>query len=1416
MPDNKKPKTYKEVQAEINAKLEEKKLRQERIQTAIDHIKQDPKRFEKLKTFVDSKIGGSTDHHGYCIGSACYSLNEAKEILSYTSGTKLQDDIVSGKLKGYNYDYNLNNIEKGDILQLNRRAKTGKRGAPYHNMLVENVVKDNSGKVKNITYFGSQGTAESFNSHDLDSTWINDKKKDKNYQIIKKEFVSNSLLKERDKLKPAESNIIRRDIDYVPNEQIKYLGSSDESDEKKKNRKDYVDAMMSKKQQLMKAYNLSNNEFNNLVGLSAGIIDQESEFGTSTRYNLKQIPGVQFTGKILKGNFGEAFDSGQYSKGAGQIKEDYFPKKAGSKFGINPESKESTLLTVLDRYTTQVPSELRGKSAGYLKTVNSYKGMKSDTNEYAKTVLDKASSYGLSDYTSSKEDLNKYKTEKITKQQETMRDAFNINQDGTMKSNNYKSVSALKKSKGGTVKKYALAGTIPPIDALNTAGAAGATGAAGKFKNYFKSDAGKSDIKSIIQGLPSLTDENQQQTSQDPNAPVKKSTGKTIGGIAGGIAGLALAPFTGGISTVVGPALGSMIGGGIDNVQYKNKTKDYNDQQNAMTSNIAGNFNPNAQTKQFKKGGELIKRADGSYSQRGLWDNIRANKGSGKAPTKEMLKQEKKIKANMAHGGIDTSNSMSGPKYAKGGFDANNPAMGNTTQYAPDAEFFTNSEAPASASNFAVDYGSRRSPAQTQTQSKQKPAINVTDPNDPRLKAYNDSLNLNKNYTNQINSLREELKSDNQQLKTKGSIPFQRFEFRNNYMNDPIKPSQIMYFDNGIENFEDYYYWEFPYYKAPVQPYKLVSPSITNKPTTPKSNNLVKPAPRETLNKMPISPIKKLDTNSIQAQPNLQTKEIPTTPSSNIKDQRTYTASKMLGKMNKPTGYINEGMNEGRQEITKSKGGVVKKYVKGGMLKPMGNDMYEVKSYKKGTDKVEYRPNVFIDNKEIIRKNPDGSTQILSDDLGYAKVAKNIARAKGGNITDNQFDQLYMNQEMSKASKGKGNKYVEGGTDKKLKLRNPMSDDRATLVSGNFDSFGVGNPKIEPMKSKSLAPMSIDKVNPKPFLVSPTGPKNVKDFQDWLDVNQPNWYKGKKFSENPDYKNYYGTYGSNTTAAYKKYGNDYENMMMDQQRKKDLDLKPMPRIGQNPKQLNPELAGKIEEVPSMPTSKPLDKPGNKSLDTKVNPLGYLSTLPSAAYDIAQGLKGGDPVDFERMNTKYQFADPRGAMAAASRGVTSAYNAAKNAAKTTTTSAGEYLANMGNLASKEGMEKASALTAIKAQYDMANTQGLNQTNLAKDQYNAQVQMRESIARQEEQDAARSSISKGLAGLSQNTMSYMSDVNANKTQGRFVDLINSGKYEYVEEIDADGKPRIKLVPKKGAESNSVQVTPSPTKQTEPASK
>jgi hypothetical protein len=70
--------------------------------------------------------------------------------------------------------------------------------------------------------------------------------------------------------------------------------------------------------------------------------------------------------------------------------------------------------------------------------------------------------------------------------------------------------------------------------------------------------------------------------------------------------------------------------------------------------------------KSYAKGG-LIKRADGSYSRRGLWDNIRANRGSGKKPTKQMLEQEKKIKAKTKYeeGGTVSPNLQ---LFGKGGY----------------------------------------------------------------------------------------------------------------------------------------------------------------------------------------------------------------------------------------------------------------------------------------------------------------------------------------------------------------------------------------------------------------------------------------------------------------------------------------------------------------------------------------------------------------------------------------------------------------------------------------------------------------------------------------------------------------------------------------------------------------------------
>jgi len=97
-------------------------------------------------------------------------------------------------------------------------------------------------------------------------------------------------------------------------------------------------------------------------------------------------------------------------------------------------------------------------------------------------------------------------------------------------------------------------------------------------------------------------------------------------------------------------------------------TIDLTDVAGAQTvaEGIAATKKWHAENPEYKNGG-MIKRADGSYSKRGLWDNIRANRGSGKKPTKQMLEQEAKIKAQHAEGGYIT-NDLSLDEYGNGGY----------------------------------------------------------------------------------------------------------------------------------------------------------------------------------------------------------------------------------------------------------------------------------------------------------------------------------------------------------------------------------------------------------------------------------------------------------------------------------------------------------------------------------------------------------------------------------------------------------------------------------------------------------------------------------------------------------------------------------------------------------------------------
>jgi hypothetical protein len=81
----------------------------------------------------------------------------------------------------------------------------------------------------------------------------------------------------------------------------------------------------------------------------------------------------------------------------------------------------------------------------------------------------------------------------------------------------------------------------------------------------------------------------------------------------------------------------------LDNAMFKLEEKKFKSNTNYLKGKLKNE--QSIMNSKKAKTGAMIKRADGSFSKRGLWDNIRKNKGSGKKPTAEMLKQERKIKA---------------------------------------------------------------------------------------------------------------------------------------------------------------------------------------------------------------------------------------------------------------------------------------------------------------------------------------------------------------------------------------------------------------------------------------------------------------------------------------------------------------------------------------------------------------------------------------------------------------------------------------------------------------------------------------------------------------------------------------------------------------------------------------------------
>ena len=261
-------------------------------------------------------------------------------------------------------------------------------------------------------------------------------------------------------------------------------------------------------------------------------------------------------------------------------------------------------------------------------------------------------------------------------------------------------------------------------------------------------------------------------------------------------------------------------------------------------------FGGNVILEKYKGGGELIKRADGSYSKRGLWDNIRENAGSGKKPTKEMLKQEKKIKAS--------------EKKANGG------AVWEILEDTP-----------------IMQTGGRK-------------PLEISDPREFKIReqAYNDSLNVYNKYqklkqtVEQINRFPEPddhtktfaVKGNKGKsiipktalerlLQHPDSNPLKDFSEFNSGTNESMNPVDIIEYPN--DSWYDFRAGQLPVYKKPVQPV-VYKPTILNA-TLPASISTVTPSTTSTYESLePLRPkqtsieLPQLNTQISQEQPQQQ------------------------------------------------------------------------------------------------------------------------------------------------------------------------------------------------------------------------------------------------------------------------------------------------------------------------------------------------------------------------------------------------------------------------------------------------------------------------------------------------------------------------------------------------------------------
>lgn len=145
------------------------------------------------------------------------------------------------------------------------------------------------------------------------------------------------------------------DKSYAPLE-LKWTNTGNEKYDN--NRKAYANTLTNNKKLIQDLFNLSSDEYNRLAELALGIAEQESKFGTSKRYNLKQGIGSPII-NMIRGN--------ARSRGMTQIKmrtdnkqmQDYYTSQGIDEESIN--NAEQSAMATIGRLAGMYRDEVRGR-----------------------------------------------------------------------------------------------------------------------------------------------------------------------------------------------------------------------------------------------------------------------------------------------------------------------------------------------------------------------------------------------------------------------------------------------------------------------------------------------------------------------------------------------------------------------------------------------------------------------------------------------------------------------------------------------------------------------------------------------------------------------------------------------------------------------------------------------------------------------------------------------------------------------------------------------------------------------------------------------------------------------------------------------------------------------------------------------